>query len=75
MAPLVGLAANLTQRLTMRYIIHVPTPSGAMAPFPIDADSRQDLHRQARILFTHVWNRIAWPDGTAPQPRNPGRSA
>ena len=53
----------------MRYIIHVPTPSGAMAPFPIDAESPDDLRRQARCLFLHVWDRIAWPDGL--EPKNP----
>lgn len=53
----------------MRYTIHVPTPSGAMAPFPIDAESPDDLRRQARRLFLHVWDRIAWPDGL--EPKNP----
>jgi hypothetical protein len=50
----------------MRYILQVPTPSGKLAPFPIDALDPRDLRRQARILFSHVWDRIIWPDGTAP---------
>ena len=49
------------------HVLHVPTPSGAMAPFPIVADSPADLHRQARILFLHVWDRIVWPHGIEPQ--------
>ena len=49
-----------------RFIIRVPRAAGGMAPFEIQADTVQDLHRQARILFTHVWDRIVWPDGTAP---------
>jgi len=50
----------------MRYILQVPTPSGKLAPFPIDAVDLRDFRRQARILFSHVWDRIIWPDGTAP---------
>ena len=55
------------------YVLHVPTPSGAMVPFPITADSPQGLHRQARILFLHVWDRIIWPHGLEPKDsaRNP----
>lgn len=56
------------------HTLQIPTPSGAMAPFEITADSPQDLHRQARVLFSHVWGRIVWPHGLEPKdiPRNPG---
>lgn len=70
MAALVGLEpSNQIPTHTMRqhrFIIRVPRAAGGMAPFEIQADTVQDLHRQARILFTHVWDRIVWPDGTAP---------
>ena len=56
----------MTRRTSTAYTLRVPTPTGTMAPFPITADSVQDLHRQARILFLHVWDRIEWPPGTAP---------
>ena len=82
MAALVGvepssqtLAHSMIMKPRHRYIIRVPRATGGMAPFEIQADTVQDLHRQARVLFSHVWDRIGWPDGTAPQPRNPGRSA
>ena len=76
---MVGLAINPTINMTMRprnsYIIRVPHVTGGLAPFKIEADTIQDLHRQARVLFSHVWDRIVWPDGTAPQSRNPERRA
>lgn len=50
----------------MRYTLQVPTPSGKLVPFSIEARDPRDLRRQARILFSHVWDRIHWPDGTAP---------
>jgi hypothetical protein len=53
------------------YTVRVPDRNGRMVPFQIQADSVPDLHRRARVLFLHVWNRIEWPDDTAPQPRNP----
>ena len=76
---MVGVAIHPSITMIMqprhRYIIRVPRATGGMAPFEIQADTVQDLHRQARVLFSHVWDRIVWPDDTAPQPRNPGRSA
>lgn len=63
---------TLTHDHLMRYTIHVPTPSGVMAPFPIDAESPDDLRRQARRLFLHVWDRIVWPDGL--EPKSPTRA-
>ena len=50
----------------MRYVLQVPTPTGRLVPFPIEARDPRDLRRQARILFSHVWDRIICPDGTAP---------
>jgi len=63
----------MTMQPRNRYIIRVPRATGGLAPLEIDADTVQDLHRQARVLFSHVWDRIVWPDGTAPQPRSPER--
>ena len=65
----------MTMRPRNSYIIRVPHVTGGLAPFKIEADTIQDLHRQARVLFSHVWDRIVWPDGTAPQSRNPERRA
>jgi len=50
----------------VKYILKVPTPSGKLAPFSIDAVDLRDFRRQARILFSHVWDRIVWPDGIRP---------
>lgn len=50
----------------MRYTLKVPTPSGRLVPFPIEASDARDLRRQARVLFSHVWDRIVWPDGIRP---------
>ena len=50
----------------MKYVLKVPTPSGRLVPFPIDASDARDLRRQARVLFSHVWDRIVWPDGIRP---------
>lgn len=70
LAPLVGVAVHPSITMTMRplnrYIIRVPRATGGLAPFQIEADTVQDLHRQARILFSHVWDRIGWPDGIRP---------
>jgi len=49
----------------MRYVLQVPTPTGGLVPFPIEARDPRDFRRQARVLFSHVWDRIIWPDGTA----------
>ena len=73
MVALVGLEPSsqipiLTMTMRQRrFIIRVPRATGGMAPFEIHADSVQDLHRQARILFTHVWDRIVWPHGLEPE--------
>lgn len=50
----------------VKYILKVPTPSDKLVPFLIDARDARDLRRQARVLFSHVWDRIVWPDGIRP---------
>lgn len=65
----------MTMRPRHRYVIRVPRATGGLAPFQIEADTVQDLHRQARVLFSHVWDRIVWPDDAAPESRNPERRA
>lgn len=58
MAALVGVGRMRPRRT---YTLKVPDRNGQMVPFPIQADSIPDLQRQARILFSHVWDRIEWP--------------